>query len=314
MGLTTGLFGHLPFYPAVLPDATNIASWTSGGAATSVFDYEDVQTTGKLLRLRNLQLATPTTYPTSITVTADSYITPAVDAATIGKATVAGAIPSAWGNVHNAAAGRKLRATALNSTGGTITNQWFSWGVQVGRPTIAEKLLLPGLFPVSSDERALADKYSIGSRGVLPRTLDWIIANEFATQIVDAVVLGQVMGATTTRQTWIQESARANEVLVLAGLWMSPGSGTDALTLQVGIDNNTNLYQVAAYGLGQGVPQPCFLMGRQQIVLQANANTTVSNVNVSAVIWHCRLTDEIRVRLGDIQSGADVEKITVGVI
>lgn len=320
MSLSTGLFGKLPYYPALLPDSNNIASWTSGGAASTVFDYENLATTGTLIRLRNLQCKNPASYPTAISLAADNYQANSVDASAINNAGLLGA----WLETYGAtAAQNRLMLTALNSTGSTITNQWFSWGIQVEEPNIAQRQQFPGAFgDLTADEEALATKYASGSRGVLPRTLDWVIANEYKTQIVDAAVLGQNIAAGTSTQTYAQDSVKAGEILVLAGLWCSPGAGTDGLAVTIGVDNNASLYTISAYGLGTGTMQPAFIQARQQIVLTAQANSSVSNVTVAGVFWHVRLTDEILARVGtpaelaQLQKTAPgtLDKVTVGVL
>ncbi len=311
MSLTTGILGTLPFYPALLPDAADINSFTAGGNATTVFDYEGLAGANVIARLRNLQTAN--NQKVALTVTADSYTANAIDAAAVNMAQ---STYNAWGRTFGETAiQNRLLMTALNNSAGTITDQWFSWGVQVERPNIAQMQQFAADFSLTAEQQALAEKYASGSRGVLPRSLDWIIANEYATQITGGGVLGQTLNLTTSMQTAWQESVGPNEALVLVGLAVTPGTYANNITLQVGIDNTANVYQITSFGLGSGAIQPCFLQAKQQIVIAANAGANVSNITVTPVIWHVRLTDEIRAHMGmPVKDPNTLAKVLVGVL
>lgn len=298
--LNTGVISTIPYFPALVPDGVFQAGLATN-TPTALTSLANLPRTGKIARLRRLRM--PATANIALTVTADSYSTPPVDAGAAFAATPTGAVPDPW----DAGAAAQLAATVINNTGVAVNNWWASWLVQLDDPSAANTALYPGTYHAPTATQAAAAQAEhltdplVG--GLAPRPLGWIIEQEYRSHLRRAVMLGKTiaMPAGGSPSLFLTESrSDPDEMLVLAGLMTSPGTGTDQLSLIIGLDDHNDLYTVPAYPLGQAGFIPLFLQARHKIQIQATT-TTAETVGVAANIWHVQLSDLIRHRLG--QSG-----------
>jgi len=278
--ISAGLLEKLKFLPAILPDGTTVASLASGISATSLATYGNLQETELLAALRDLQAYRAQTPGVTISVQADNYSTPQIDTLALG---LIDPRLDSHREASNLAGAQSLAVNAVNATGSPVPLFWANWGLAVQRPSVAQKLKFPEFFSLSPEEKVLAAQSGLSGptpRGVLPRTLAWIIENEYKTQIVDAVTLAQTLpvGTTAAPTLFIQEARRANEMLVLAGLALSAGSGSDGLALWIGVDTSDAFLQVPAYALGSGKPLRTFIQAGQQLKIQAASTSAIAAV------------------------------------
>jgi hypothetical protein len=100
---------------------------------------------------------------------------------------------------------------------------------------------------------------------------------------------------------------------VLAGLSTSAGTGTDQLTLTIGIDSDDNFYKVAAYPLAQVGLVPCFVQAKETITIYATTQTA-ETVAVAAEIWHVALSPVIEARLQQAVPAAVTDAVEAGTL
>lgn len=305
--LTSGLFKSLRHLPAVLPDAATV-SLGANSVPTPIFSYPGLKATGRLISLMSLQQGGVSGIQWS--VQADGQVLGPYDAAAaalwdpsdplhtmITRATVTG----------------RLEVLAQNTTATAVDLLWSNASVLVQEPSIAEKLQYPSTFPLTAGEKVLATKYGLAQNPALPKSFREIIDTEYRPFVSSVVPLGKTLTTSSTLQAVATVTPNAGEMLVLTGLAVSPGSGSDGLTVQVGIDEDTSLLQLPAYGLGSGKPVFLFIPATQMIQI-ALSSTTAVTASCSALVWHVRLTDAMRVRLGAITSGPVYDQVTAGVL
>lgn len=322
MALTTGFFKErVKAFPTLLPDATTIAPLAAGAAAQQLFSYAGLASSGRLVTLRSLRYLSSA--GVSIAVQADRFGT--VPSDTVATSLLAGPDPLA-GPLVNAVAASNLSAILQNTSGAAVASYWANWSVLVDNPSVAQLIKLGKAASLSASQQALAQKYGLAGatpRGVVPRTFEWIRDNEYKTQLVDVAPLGQTkdVPAGGVPILFAQDNAKAGEMLVLAGLIGSPGTGADGLAFVVQIDDDQSFLVIPAYPAGQvngGVAQvalPIFAQAESQIQVYASSQGGTNNVSLAASIWHVRLTDEIRYRMGDNTVPQAVQdKIDVGVL
>ena len=311
MGLTTGFLTEtLKYLPALLPDVAGNASTVPiqvAGAPKPLFQYAHLRQR-RLVTLRGLQHMN--TAGISLTVQADNYQSKSIDNS---AAALWNAFSPTAGVIWDASAWDSLQVNAQNLTAATI-NYWAAANILVEAPTLARMAKYPGLVALTPAQMAEVQKLGIDGRGVLPRDFDWIRLNEYQNQIVDAVPLSATLPVSGAPTTFAQDNAKGNEMLVVAGIAVSPGTGTDALTVTFTLDDGDVELSYLAYALGSGHPVPMFLQAAQNVQVTITANTAEAGIQCSVLVWHVRLTDEIRVRLGDIQSGRVYQKVMSGVV
>lgn len=311
MGLTTGFLTEtLKYLPALLPDTAGEAATVplaTNGAPKPLFSYAHIRAR-RLVTLRGLQH--PNTAGVVLTVQADNYQSKPIDNS---AATLWAPYNPIAGSIWNASAWKSLQVNAQNLTTNAIT-YWAAANILVEAPDLARMDKYVGDITITGAQQAEIAKLGIDGRGVLPRDFEWIRLNEYQNQIVDAVPLSATLPVSAAPVTFAQDSAKANEVLVVAGVAVSPGSGSDGLTLVFTLDDGDLTLSYPAYALGMGNPIPMFLQAAQNVQVTMTATTAEASIQCSVLVWHVRLTDEIRVRLGTIQSGRVYQKVTSGVV
>ena len=303
---------RLRYLPALVPDGTTIASLAVGGPPVAAFAYPSLNRQ-RLVTLRGLQH--PNTAGVNLTVQADNYTSKPTDST---SSALWSAFNPTAGHVWDVGALNRLQVNAQNGTTAAVDNYWLAANLLVENPSVAQKIKWLGVGSLTAAEVTLADNAKLlgtHPRGVLPRTFDWIRLNEYENQILDAIPAGQTLTvSTTTPTTFVQDSATGQEMLVLAGLAVSPGSGSDGLTVIISLDDDELSLQWPAFPLGSGKPMPMFLQAAKNVTISASATSAGVTASLSALIWHVRLTEEIQVRLGQITSGAVYDKIASGVL
>lgn len=301
---------RLRYLPVLIPDGTTISSLAVGGPPVPAFSYGSLNG-DRLVSLRGLQH--PATAGVNLTVQADTYTSKPTDS--VASALWAAFDPLA-DHVWDTGAWNRLQINAQNGSLNAVADYWLAANLLVESPSLAQKAKWGQT--LTAAEQTLADKAGLlgpHPRGVLPRTFEWVRLNEYQNQIVAATPAGQTLAVSTTAPTtFVQDNATGQEMLVLAGLATTPGSGTDGLTIIVSLDNGELSLQWPAFPLGTGHPMPMFLQAAKNIEVQALATSAGVTASINALIWHVRLTDEIRVRLGQITSGSAFDKITSGVL
>lgn len=316
MALSTAFFRALKYLPALLPDATTFPTLATNTTPQTLFSYGNLRSTGRLVTLRSLQFQQSATDVAAalLIAQADSYSTPSVPVASI-LPQIAVRPDRPW---RLPAAANRLQALIANP-GSQLTNFAVNWTVLVEEPSIATKLKFPRAFGVTASEQQLAAQAGLtGStpRGVLPRTFEWVVHNEFETQVTDSAVIGQALPTLVpgTPVLMAQDSAHGDEALVIRSLYTTPGTGSDGLTMIVQADDNDDFLQIPAYGLGIALPVETFIIASQQVAIYAVSTSSTNNVAMSAEIWHVRLTPEIQYRLGQAVSPSVAQKLQVGVL
>lgn len=293
--LSTGLFSRLRSFPQVLPDGKNITTLDNTANQTEVFSYSRMAANGLLVRARDVQFKAPSASGLSYLLTADGFISPTVDA--LAASNMRAQI-DAGGEVWNTAAYNTLTLNVQNQTGSTISDQWTNWSIEVDRPSVATKLQFPEAFVVSPEEEELARTFGVGPRDVLPRPLSWIIANEYAGHIVDTIPFSATKDVADTGTTsFFGVNVQGGTMLVLRSLYISAGSGSDGLTAQLTVDEQSDFLSLPAYSVGNGNPVATFIQAEKSISLQCTATSASNSVSVAGVVWVVRLTDLIRARL-----------------
>lgn len=312
MGLTTGFITEtLKYLPALLPDVAQNASTVTlavAAAPTPLFRYEHLRKR-RLVTLRGLQ--TPDTAGVTLTVQADNFNSKPIDNA--AAALWAPFNPTA-GSIWSTAAWDTLQVNAQNRTSDAIT-YWASANILVEQASLARRAKFPASIALTGVEKEQVQRLGLDGRGVLPRDFEWVRLNEYQNQIVDAVPLSATLPVGTSGPVYFaQDSAKGDEMLVIAGLAVSPGSGSDGLTVSITLDDGDVVLSYPTYALGSGKPIPLFIQAAQNMEISMTATTAESSVQCSVLVWHVRLTDEIRVRLGTVTSGKVYDKVMAGIV
>ncbi|MDA8118452.1 MAG: hypothetical protein M0Z85_00040 [Gammaproteobacteria bacterium] len=311
MGLTTGFITEtLKYLPALLPDVAGNASTVPiqvAGAPKALFQYSHLRQR-RLVTLRGLQHLD--TAGISLTVQADNYQSKSIDNS---AAALWSAFNPTAGAVWDTSAWDSLQVNAQNTTADVI-NYWAAANVLIEAPTLARMAKYPGTVTLTGRQLAEVQKLGIDGRGVLPRDFEWIRLNEYQNQIVAAVPLSTTLPVGVAPVTFAQDNAKGNEMLVIAGVAVSAGTGTDALTITFTLDDGDVVLSYPAYALGSGHPVPMFLQAAQNVQVTMTANTSETGIQCSVLVWHVRLTDEIQVRLGNVTSGRVYQKVMSGVV
>lgn len=299
MALTTGTIHQLRAFPALLPDGVYVSSF---GTSTpqSLVSLPDLHKPGRIARLRRLR--TPADTGVTLTVTADAYTSPVIDtAAAMAASAPAGLVNDPW----EVTAASKLIAAARNGSGAAVADWWATWLIEIDQPNAALQQQYPAVYPALSAEQAAAAQAEHlddpAVRSLAPRPLQWIIDNEYRSQLRRSVMVGKTisLAAGGNPTTYVQAARQSpDEMLVLAGIVTSTGTGSDQLTLTIDLDEGSFTYDVLAYPLGQVGFVPLFLQAERLIQVRA-ATQTAEQISVAANIWHVGLTDAIRYALGN---------------
>lgn len=318
MALSTSQFSALRYLPALLPDALTIPTLGTSGTPTNLFSYGNLKATKRLVSLRSLQFPQSSTdvgTQTLLIATADRYST--------GPVSLLSTLPMSSvraEGVWNLPAASNLLQVQVQNPGADLSNFAANWSILVEEPAIAQKLKFPQSFTLTAAEQQLASKMGVtgGSpRGVLPRSFDWILENEFKNQVADRAVIGQYQATVyASGQPTLMgiDTAKGNEVLAIRSLYTSQGSGSDGLTLLVQVDDNDAFLTINAYGGGVALPMPCFILAEQQVAIYALSSSNASDVAMSMEVWHMRQTPEIMARMGEAVSSTLAEKIQAGIL
>jgi len=316
MGLSTGFLKEVRYLPFLAPDGVVLPSLAASTVGYPLFSFTQLTKLARVARLRHVRALAEA--GVGLTFTADSYSTPLVDTAAMGLVTAPIGLS---GDPWTMRALNRLTGTVTNNTGSAVSNWWATWAVEWDTVPLALKARHTTDYgALTPEEQTLLEQAGLtGPEGqsTVPRDLTWIIRNEYVPHIREAVLLGQTLTVTAGANPtlFVQEARQdANEMLVLAGLAISPGSGSDGLTLMVGLDDQDDFYTTPAYPLGQSGFTPWFIQAPRLIKLQATATTTVTNVSLVAWIWHVTLTDAIRYRLEEGAAAAVADQIEVGLL
>lgn len=314
MALSTNFFKEkVSYFPQMLPDSTNYATLSANSGNQQAFSYGPMQGSGRLLTLRSMQLMSSAGVTT--TISSDGYSSGPVDSAAINQLIPYDRLEDA---LFDDPAPNLMRLQVNNTTSSAVSNFWLNWSILVEKYSVAQKLKLAGSSTpaLTPREQALAAKYLPHPRGVLPRTFEWIRDNEFRTQIRAANPLGQTQDITAnTVSTFITETAKSDEILCLLQMDGSSGTVSDGLKTTIQVDDDQQFLTLSNYSAFAGKELPMFVLAKQQIVVTATATSAVSNATIGALVWHCKLTDEIRYRMGEENVPQVVkDKIDAGVL
>jgi hypothetical protein len=314
MGLSTGFLDQVRYFPFLAADGTVLSSLAAGTAGYPLFQFSELAKKRRVARLRAWRATAQA--GVGLTLTADSYGSPLIDTAALGLVPAPSALT---GSVWDVRALNQLSGTVSNTTPNAVSPWWAAWAVEFDAVPLAEQAAHAEVYgSLTPDQARLVQEQAQDpvAAATEPHDLTWIIRNEYVPHIREAVILGQTLTVTPGNPALFVQEARqdAQEMLVLVGLTMSPGSGTDGLTLIIGRDDQDVFYETPAYPLGQAGFLPWFVQAPRLLKIQATATTTVSAVSVAAWIWHVRLTDAIRYRLDQGVPTPVAQAIEVGAL
>ena len=313
-GLSTGRFKGENRLPVVLADAYNIPSLLALTPSTALAQYAGLRTNGQIVTLESLQHSNAA--GVSLFVTADGYSSAPLDAA--ASALFTPTDPTQGPIFHNEAVS-KLEIDIANTNQAPVSNFWSAWTVGLRKPTLLDRLFNHGLSPLTSAEMELLLANGIDpSRGlpsgIYPRSLKWIIDNEYRNHLRNAVPLSKssALPGGSAVLMFSDTPRSSDDLMVVTALAVSPGSGSDGLAAIVGVDNNESYLTLPAYPIGTGKPLPLFIQATTRLDFYLTSASAVAAASLAVVVWHVDKTDEIRVRLGEITEGPVFDAVTVG--
>lgn len=299
MSLTTGTIKELPYFPALLPDGVFVASF-GNGSPQSLTSLASLRQRNVLATLRRLRA--PSTSGIKLLVQADNYQPPDMDSGAVMKApTPAGLANDPW----RVTAANQLALSARNSSGAAASNWWATWLVEVQRPNAALIQQYPSVYggEISADQEAAATAEDLANPligGLAPRPLEWILGNEYGSQVRRSVMLGKTISlpANAEPQLYVQATrSDPDEMLVLRGIVCDPGTGSDSLTITFSTDEGSFSYDVLAYPLGQVGLIPMMLQADRLIEVKASS-TSAESIAIACQIDHVVRSDLVNARLG----------------
>lgn len=308
--LTSGFLRRTPKYlPAEVPDAVSL-SLAAQGAPQAIFQYGTLAADGRAYSLAGL--ATASTAGVNVAVTADGRGAAQLQSAAMALIPPTELPPRAWhADFHD-----RLQVTAANSTTAALSPWWALARIRILTPSIGLRLSQPGVWPaLGAGDQALAAQFDLtGSASTGSRWLDFagIRDRVYAPNIRMAAVYGKTVTATSAPTTVVQLSPGAGELLVLRALAVSPGSGSDGLTVTLGVDEDSAFAAWPAYGLGNGAPVGCFIQATEQITLSLSASSSTS-ATLAASVWAVHITPAIAARLKQTVSVAVADAVRAGV-
>lgn len=187
--------------------------------------------------------------------------------------------------------------------GGQIANFRTLYNLLVYQPTVAQKIKY-GITLTAADraiDKALGITNSV-NKGILPLQWDYMIERE--EQVIDEATFATVIPAvTSTPQAAFQPivSPASDQYMVLRSLAVSPGSGSDGLTVSIQRDLGPVYLSFPAYPLAQTLvygPIKFRMPAMRQIVVNLSSTTTVTDVAIRVGVQFCNLTDIWKVRWG----------------
>lgn len=308
--LTSGFLRRTPKYlPAEVPDAVTL-SLPAQGAPQPVFSYGTLATADRAYALAGLTMAS--TAGVSVAITADGRGAAQLQSAALALMPPTDLPP----RLTHADFRDRLQVTAANTTTAALNPWWALARIRILAPTIGLRLGQPGVWPaLGAGDQALATKFDLtGPLATGSRALDFAAIRDrvYGPHVRMAAVYGQAVTATSTPTTVVQLSPAAGEVLVLRALAVTAGSGSDGLTVTLGVDEDSAFASWPAYGLGNGDPVGCFIQATEQITLSLSATTSTA-ATLAASIWSVQITPAIAARLKQPVSTAVADAVRAGV-
>jgi hypothetical protein len=315
MPITTGTLQTVRYFPVLLPDGLVLPTLPAGGVQPLVAldRLETLTPTPRIARLRRLRM--PAIAGVQIALTADSYALAPVDSGALMQAPVAaGWTHDPW----DVGAASRLTATVLTGPG-SANPWWATWLIEATAVDAAQSMLFPGVWPQPPTAAAaaaqavnLADPLTTSQA---PLGLATQIRRLYRSHIRRSVMTGHTLALAVGQPTLMAQEVRTttDEMLVLAGLSTSAGTGTDQLALTIGIDGTDSFYTVAAYPLAQVGLVPCFVQAQHTITIYATTQTA-ETVAVAAEIWHVARTPVINARLQQAVATAVTDAVEAGTL
>lgn len=306
--LTSGFLRQNPKYlPAEVPDAVN-TTLAANSAPQSLFQYGTLRQAQRAYRLGGVAL--PTTAGVTLALSADTRVATPLTSAALALVGASDPPRRQW-DAHFA---DRFALTAQNTTSAALDTYWATIRLRILTPSIGLRAADPATWgPLSAADQALATQFDLtGARATGSRWLDFegIRDRVYAPNVVLAAVYGQQLTVTTSTPA-LTVSPKAGEILVLRALAVSPGTGSDGLTVTASIDEDAAFAAWPAYGFGSQVV-PCFIQATEQIQVSLSA-TTSTTATVAALIWHVRITPAIAVRLRQQAPVAVQDAVRAGV-
>lgn len=308
--LTSGFLRRSPKYlPAEVPDVVSM-SLAAQGAPTPIFQYGTLAAADRAYSLAGLTMAT--TAGVNIAVTADGRGAAQLQSAALALMPAVDPPSRVW----HADFRDRLQVTAANATTAALNPWWALARIRILHPTIGLRVGQPGVWPaLGAGDQDLATKFDLtGPAATGSRALDFAAIRDrvYAPHVRMAAVYGQAVTATAAPTTVIQLSPAAGELLVLRALAVTAGSGSDGLTVTLGVDEDSAFAAWPAYGLGNGTPVPCFIQATEQLTLSLSATASTA-ATLAASIWSVQIVPAIAARLGQRVSVAIADAVRAGV-
>jgi len=306
--LSSGFLRTQPKYlPAEVPDAVNV-TLEPAAAPTPLFTYGTLATANRAYRLGGLTV--PATAGVTLALSADTRSVPQLTSAAMALLPATEPPARTW----DAHFRDRLSITAQNTTTAALGPWGATARIRILTPSVGLRAADPATWgPLSAGDQALATKFDLtGPLATGSRWLDFqgIRDRVYGPNVVLAATYGQSLTVTNNTPA-VTVSPRQGEVLVLRALAVSPGSGSDGLSVTAAIDEDAAFATWPAYGFG-GQPVPCFIQATEQIQLSLSA-VTGTTATLAALIWHVRITPAIAVRLHQPTSSAIADAVRAGV-
>lgn len=186
----------------------------------------------------------------------------------------------------------------------SVSNFRTTFGLWVYEPTVAHKLRHKK--QLSQEEAEIAERLGIRNtveKGLLPLPLQYMIEREY--QVLFKETLTRVVDFDVYDQYFVVETivpASQDEFIVLTSIASDPGTLASDIRISVDRDENADyVSDLSAYPLSVDGDLQCFIPALKEIKIKLKASSAggyVTGHRIRYTIWHCALTNLIRVRFG----------------
>lgn len=197
-----------------------------------------------------------------------------------------------------------LRYNLYNSSGFSVDPFGTTFGLWVYEPTVAHKLRHNK--QLSQEEAEIADRLGIRNtveKGLLPLPLGYMIEREY--QVLFKETLTRVVDFDVYDQYFVVETivpASQNEFIVLTSIGSDAGIPDSDIRISIDRDENTDyVSDLSTYPMSVERNLRCFIPALKEIKIKLKASSLggyVTGHRIRYTIWHCALTNLIKVRFG----------------
>jgi len=193
---------------------------------------------------------------------------------------------------------RNIAMQAVNS-GAPVANFQLTFQAEMRKLSIAEKILRG--IQLTPDEHAIAADVGVAplvAKGTAPIPWEAQMDRTYRNRIIyEDVRLLHVDSSSTDQSFLTIQTQSSDEFLVLRELAIEGGA---AVTVSVDRDDDSNYMGVngAAFVQADDAPWDVFVPAMQYLTFHAQSATNLTGVPIRARVWHCTLSNILRVRFG----------------